>query len=84
MQEYFLKGNYSELSQRGSQLKNYFGLTKLNQEFTPAMLQHAYKHYIKDTGVNNNMKEFFYSITDFQKAAKWINNNSLKDGGKLV
>ena len=82
--EYFLRRNYTELSQRGSQLKNYFGLTKSNQEFTPAMLQHAYKHYIKDTGVDNNMKEFFFSITDFQKAAKWINNNSLKDGGKLV
>lgn len=84
IQEYFLRKNYTELSQRGSQLKNYFGLTKSNQEFTPAMLQHAYKHYIKDTGIDNNMKEFFFSITDFQKAAKWINNNSLKDGGKLV
>ena len=84
IQEYFLRRNYTELSQRGSQLKNYFGLTKSNQEFTPAMLQHAYKHYIKDTGIDNNMKEFFFSITDFQKAAKWINNNSLKDGGKLV
>ena len=84
IREYFLRKNYTELSQRGSQLKNYFGLTKSNQEFTPAMLQHAYKHYIKDTGVDNNMKEFFFSITDFQKAAKWINNNSLKDGGKLV
>lgn len=80
---YFTKNNWTELSQRGSQIKNYFGLTKSNQEVTPEMLEYAYQNYIKDTGINNNMGEFFFSITDFQKAAKWITENSLKNGGKI-
>lgn len=80
---YFSRNNYDELAQRGLQIKNYFGLTNSNQEVTPSMLKYAYKNYIKDTGIDNDMMEFFSSITDFNKAAKWITENSYENGGKL-
>lgn len=79
--DYFL--NPTELSARGTQIKNYFGLIDSKQEITGDMLRYAAKHYIKDTGIDNNMREFFISIKDFDKAAKWLSENSLKEGGKL-
>lgn len=79
--DYFLSP--TELSARGTQIKNYFGLTDSSQEITGDMLRYAAKHYIKDTGIDNNMKEFFISIKDFDEAAKWLSENSLKEGGKL-
>lgn len=81
--KYFNKNNYDELAARGTQIKNYFGLTSPDQEITPSMLKYAYKNYIKDTGINNNMIEFFNSITDFDKAAKWLSENSFEKGGKV-
>ena len=81
--KYFNKNNYDELATRGTQIKNYFGLTSPDQEITPSMLKYAYKNYIKDTGINNNMMEFFNSITDFDKAAKWLTENSFEKGGKV-
>lgn len=81
--KYFNKNNYDELATRGTQIKNYFGLTSPDQEITPSMLKYAYKNYIKDTGINNNMMEFFNSITDFDKAAKWLTENSFEKGGKI-
>ena len=81
--DYFSKYNYDELAQRGVQIKNYFGLTSPNQEITPSMLKYAYKNYIKDTGIDNDMIEFFSSISDFDKAAKWLSKNSYEEGGKI-
>ena len=36
------------------------------------MLRYAAKNYIKDTGMDNNMTEFFKSIVDWKEAAKWL------------
>ena len=52
----------SEIVERMSQLKNYFGLTG-GQVFTKEHLDYARQHYILDTGLDNNMTEFFYMIT---------------------
>lgn len=73
--------NGTEVSARGTQLKNYFGLTDDSQEFTEDMLRYAAEHYIEDTGVDNNMSEFFASITDYKKLAEWINKHSLVSAG---
>lgn len=81
--DYFSKYNYDELAQRGLQIKNYFGLTSPDQEITPSMLKYAYKNYIKDTGIDNDMIEFFSSISDFDKATKWLSKNSYEEGGKI-
>lgn len=51
-----------EMYERMSQLKNYFGF-KDNERFTKAHLDYARKHYIADTGVDNNMRAFLRSIT---------------------
>lgn len=32
----------------------------------------ASQNYVKDTGIDNNMTEFFDNITDWKEAAKWI------------
>lgn len=43
-----------------------------DQEITEDMLRYAAKNYIKDTGMDNNMTEFFKSIVDWKEAAKWL------------
>ena len=80
---YYIRRNFTEMIQRGTQLKNYFGLTSPDQKITPQMLEYAYKNYVKDTGIDNNMSTFFSFIDDFGKAAEWINNNCLEKGGKI-
>lgn len=69
---YFPTKNSTELAARGSQLKDYFGLTSPDQELTEGMLRYAAKNYVKDTGTDNNMTAFFNSITDWKEAAKWL------------
>lgn len=51
-----------EIAERMSQLKNYFGM-KASDSFTKEHLQYAKDHFIEDTGLDNNMTEFFKSIT---------------------
>lgn len=70
--EYFTIKNSTELSARGTQLKDYFGLTSPDQELTEDMLRYAAKNYIKDTGADNNMTAFFNSVVDWKEAAKWL------------
>lgn len=81
-QDYFLKNGYTELVARGTQLKNYFGL-KGGEPITEDMLKYAAKHYVKDTGLDNNMTQFFSGIKDWKAAAEWISKYSLKNGGKF-
>lgn len=53
----------SEIAERMSQLKNYFGF-KGAEEFTKAHLDYAREHYIEDTGMDNGMSLFFQGITN--------------------
>lgn len=69
--EYFIRNNNSDLAARFSQLKDYYGLTRPDQEITEDMLRYAAEHYVKDTGLDNNMTDFFKAIKDWKKAAKW-------------
>lgn len=75
LSQYFSKENGTELSARGSQLKDYFGLRK-DEELTEDMLRYAKENYIKDTGLDNNMSEFFNLINDFKNAAKWLDKHA--------
>jgi len=52
----------TELSERMSQLKNYFGMTG-EDIFTKGHLRYAKDHYVKDTEFDNQMTEFFQAIT---------------------
>jgi hypothetical protein len=52
-----------ELLIRMSQLKNYLGF-KGEEEFTKENLDYVRNHYIQDTGLDNNMTEFFNAITE--------------------
>ncbi len=52
----------AEIYERMSQLKNYFGIED-DTPFTSAHLAYAREHYIRDTEVDNNMKQFFKAIT---------------------
>lgn len=76
MQYYLEHGNNTELSARGSQLKDYYGFTKSTQKLTPEMLKYAQKHYIKDGNWDNNMTEFFRSIKNYDQAANWLSKES--------
>ena len=69
---YFSARNGAELTGRGTQIKDYYGLSSPDQEITEDMLRYAAKNYIKDTGMDNNMTEFFKSIVDWKEAAKWL------------
>ena len=63
LNDYFLRKNGTELAARGSQLKDYFGFTG-NEELTPDMLRYAAKHYVENTGLDNDMTKFFNTIDD--------------------
>jgi hypothetical protein len=52
----------TELAERMSQLKNYFGITE-NERFTKEHLSYAREHYLKDTDFDNAMTQFFQAIT---------------------
>lgn len=69
---YFSARNGTELTGRGTQIKDCYGLSSPDQEITEDMLRYAAKNYIKDTGMDNNMTEFFKSIVDWKEAAKWL------------
>lgn len=76
-------GNYlnrsTEIEARGTQLKNYFDTDVI----TPDMLKYASQHYVPDTGIDNNMYQFFSGIKDWNVAADYLTKFSLKNGGKL-
>ena len=56
---YFMDNNQTELLSRFTQLKNYFGFTDGNRKITPELWEYAKEHYVKDTGTDNFMTEFF-------------------------
>ena len=66
---YFL--NPTELLGRGTQIKNWLGITDPQYQLTVRDIKEAAKYYT-ETGLNNNMTEFFDSITDWDKAAKFL------------
>lgn len=66
---YFL--NPTELLARGTQIKNWLGITDPKYQLTAKDIKEAAKYYSK-TGLNNSMTEFFNSITDWDKAAKFL------------
>ena len=82
--EYFTDKNGTELAARGTQIKDYFGLSSPDQEITEDMLRYAAKNYIKDTGMDNNMTEFFKSIVDWKEAAKWLSKWSTMIGTPVI
>lgn len=76
VKDYFKEDHFTEMAARGTQIKNYFGLTGDAQEVTPEMLEYAARNYLKDYGYDNEMKEYFESISDYKKAAKWITDHA--------
>ena len=56
---------------RGTQIKNYLGIVD-ESPITTEQLKYAARNYVKDTGYDNNMTDFFRSIKDYKKAAKWL------------
>lgn len=76
VKDYFKEDHFTEMAARGTQIKNYFGLTDEAQEVTPEMLEYAARNYLKDYGYDNEMKEYFESISDYKKAAKWITDHA--------
>ena len=76
VKSYFKEDHFTEMAARGTQIKNYFGLTDDAQEVTPEMLEYAARNYLKDYGNDNEMKEYFESISDYKKAAKWITDHA--------
>lgn len=75
-QLYFTKQRNTELSARGSQIKDWLGFNKSNQNITEYDLKNAAQNYIKETGMNNKMSQFFNSISDYKQAAEWLSKYS--------
>lgn len=71
-QQYFLRNNGSDLAARGSQIKDWYGITDPNQPITEEMLRNAAQNYVKETGFDNDMSIFFKGIKDWKAAAKWL------------
>jgi hypothetical protein len=53
----------TELVERMSQLKNYFGMSS-DEIFTKAHFDYARAHYVLDTDMDNGMTQFFQGITE--------------------
>jgi hypothetical protein len=53
----------AELTERMSQIKNYLGF-RGDEEFTQENLDYARQYYIEETGIDNNMRQFFEAIKD--------------------
>lgn len=75
--------NPLELLARGSQIKDYFGLTNSKQEVTPEMLKYFSRHYAFDV-FDNDMTNFVKGIKDWDKAAKWISEYPTVYGGAAI
>ena len=75
-QLYFTKFRGTELSSRGSQIKDWLKFNRADQNITENDLKNAAQNYINDTGMNNKMTQFFNSISDYQKAAEWLSEYS--------
>lgn len=63
------KSGADELLARMGQLKNYFGF-KGDEEFTKEHLDYARKHYVLDTGLDNNMTELLVAIGKNEENSK--------------
>lgn len=72
---YGFKKHADEVLARMSQLKNYFGFSG-SEEFTIEHLNYAQENYIKDTGLDNNMSDFFKSIIDKEKFVELMNKTA--------
>lgn len=79
--KYFENG--LEVAARGSQIKDYFGLTDSHQKITPEMLKYAAKHYVDDVD-DNNMTQFFNGIKDWDEAAKWLSKYATAFSGAAL
>lgn len=75
--------NPLELLARGSQIKDYFGLTSSKQKVTPEMLKYFSRHYAFDV-FDNDMTNFVKGIKDWDKAAKWISEYPTVYGGAAI
>lgn len=77
--QYFKNRNGTEQSARGTQLKNYFGLDRGDQNITPEMWEYAKLNYVNDTGIDNYMSYWFNKVKpkDIEKYVKWLNENSV-------
>lgn len=65
---------WDEIAARGTQIFDYFKFTHPDQKLTGDMLKKAAKHYTKNTGVDNNMTEFFQLIgNNWDEMAEWLN-----------
>ena len=73
--DYFKRYKNTEVAARGSQLHDYFGHTG-TEPITAEELQYAKEHYVKDTGINNLMNNFLWSINDYDALAKWMTKYS--------
>lgn len=69
----------TELLARGTQIKNWLGFTNPLRQITPQELKEAAAYMPKDT-YDNNLTEFFHSITDWNKAAKFLSYASAATG----
>ena len=74
--EYLFSG--SEIAERMSQLKNYFGMRGAEQ-FTRNHLKYARLHYVTDVGFDNGISHLFQAITPEteDKFLELINNSGI-------
>ena len=65
------RNNATEMAQRATQIADFLKLKK-GEPITSEKLKYAMENYVKVTGMDNNMTEFFSTIKDIDAAAKWM------------
>lgn len=76
VRDYFSQLNGTELSARGAQLRDFLKSTDPNYKFTGATLKQAIEDYMEAGPLDNNIKDFYNSVSDWEQAAQWINKYS--------
>ena len=71
--------NPDVVAAKGSMIKYLLGIND-NSPITAEQLIYLKENFVRLTGVDNYLQSFFNSITDFDKAAKWISKYSCQTG----
>lgn len=77
---YFVKNNGDEQLIRFSQFKAYLGKDSISEE----ELKYIAENYVKDTGVDNNITDFFNAVKEYAKEHPEIWGELAKWGSELA
>lgn len=80
--DYLTHSNGTEVAARGNQFKNFLGFKNPDQKITKKDWEYLKKHYIEETGFDNNISDLFNAVDEnkLDEFLKWLNKHSFTIG----